>query len=558
MDLFKSQFDRVRQQLAGLTPSQKMLSAALVAIMVMTLVWFGRYAGSPEMVPLLAQSLSPDELGRIQMQLQSAGIPYKPSGDGKLLVPADRQTSAVATLSYSGALPKTITSGFDDVIKQLTAWDGQDRMTAVFNHGKELYLERIISAYPSVSSASVMIDPQFKRQIGRGDIEPTASVNLLMKDGVAGTKQMATACANLVAGAQAGMKPSQVTVVIDGKPFPIRGNAELADGGMDPGNLLETQVAAETLCTQKLEKHLGYIDGVRVFVRVQVNNASKSVVENAYNKDKSITLEQELQKQESEQTGGATAGGEPGVLANVQPVAVAGGGTGGGTPPSTTESKETIKNAVGLGMTRTETKAAAGEPTYVGASVRVPRSYFVLMAKGGDPAAKEPDQATLDKLIADEIPKIRKDVVACTGITAAGGITVEPYADLVRPARPPEVATASAVSLVVGGHAKEIALGGLALASLFMMSMIVRKGAPAVAAVSTPAAAAVAAAAAAARLEGGEQVAGEVAASPISLDGVELDDDALKAQQMLGQVTELVGDNPEAAATLIKRWMNQR
>ena len=44
MDLLKKQFDRIQQQLAGLNASQKMLTMSLLAIMVMTFLWWGKYA----------------------------------------------------------------------------------------------------------------------------------------------------------------------------------------------------------------------------------------------------------------------------------------------------------------------------------------------------------------------------------------------------------------------------------------------------------------------------------------------------------------------------------
>src|SRR5688572_6455901 len=66
MDFVKSQFDRIQQQLNGLTPSQKMLTGTLVTIMVMTLVWWGKYAGQPEMAPLLSQPLTDAEVSRIR------------------------------------------------------------------------------------------------------------------------------------------------------------------------------------------------------------------------------------------------------------------------------------------------------------------------------------------------------------------------------------------------------------------------------------------------------------------------------------------------------------
>ena len=53
MDLLKKQLEKIQQQLAGLSASQKMLTASLVAIMVMTFVFWGRYASNSEMEPVL-------------------------------------------------------------------------------------------------------------------------------------------------------------------------------------------------------------------------------------------------------------------------------------------------------------------------------------------------------------------------------------------------------------------------------------------------------------------------------------------------------------------------
>ena len=177
-----------------------------------------------------------------------------------------------------------------------------------------------------------------------------------------------------------------------------------------------------------------------------------------------------------------------------------------------------------------------------------------MVAKGGDPAAKEPDAATLDKVIASELPNIKSAVIGCTAIGKTEAITVEPYTDFIVPPRDPQVASASGITLMLGGHIKEIALGGLALASLFMMSMMVRKGAVAPVVVPAPAVRP----SAPSSLSPDEAVAGEASEQNPTLDGMELDDDSIKTQQMLSQVTSMVGESPDTAAQLIKRWMNQR
>ena len=54
-----------------------------------------------------------------------------------------------------------------------------------------------------------------------------------------------------------------------------------------------------------------------------------------------------------------------------------------------------------------------------------------------------------------------------------------------------------------------------------------------------------------------EAVAGEVGEGNPMLDAVELDDSAVKSQQMLDQVQQMVQANPDAAANLVKRWLNR-
>ena len=58
-------------------------------------------------------------------------------------------------------------------------------------------------------------------------------------------------------------------------------------------------------------------------------------------------------------------------------------------------------------------------------------------------------------------------------------------------------------------------------------------------------------------LAAGEMIAGEVGEGKAMLDGMELDEDSIKAQQMVEQVSTMVKENPDAAANLVKRWLNR-
>jgi flagellar biosynthesis/type III secretory pathway M-ring protein FliF/YscJ len=107
----------------------------------------------------------------------------------------------------------------------------------------------------------------------------------------------------------------------------------------------------------------------------------------------------------------------------------------------------------------------------------------------------------------------------------------------------------STIAVSVGAYGKEIGIGALALVSLLMVSAIVRKGS--------------AAPAGAQRGEGRadhlaeEEIAGVVPDSDGMLDDMELDEDAIRAQQIRQQVQTMVKDNPDAAANLVNRWLSR-
>jgi flagellar biosynthesis/type III secretory pathway M-ring protein FliF/YscJ len=42
-----------------------------------------------------------------------------------------------------------------------------------------------------------------------------------------------------------------------------------------------------------------------------------------------------------------------------------------------------------------------------------------------------------------------------------------------------------------------------------------------------------------------------------TMDGMEVDDDSIRTQQMIGQVSNMVKENPDGAANLVKRWLNR-
>ena len=112
-------------------------------------------------------------------------------------------------------------------------------------------------------------------------------------------------------------------------------------------------------------------------------------------------------------------------------------------------------------------------------------SYFVTMYDRGRPVDSSADSQGVGRLVAPRVPSLRRAGDACRRIAVdrPGGRhrLRRPDAGGRLSGRRQRASTAGTgmVSVLVGGHAKEIALGALAVMSLFMASMMVRKGQPA-------------------------------------------------------------------------------
>ena len=225
---------------------------------------------------------------------------------------------------------------------------------------------------------------------------------------------------------------------------------------------------------------------------------------------------------------------------------------------SSIETEEEARFEILSSSTQETTLSPAGGGKVVAASVRVPRSYFVRAYKLAKADAKDPDEATLKASIDLQLPGIRSAVKSCTGLRDDELISVESYPDVVPllaaavgATGAPAASATAPLTETVRGYSKEIAVGLLAVVSLFLVSSMVRKGTPApVAVVAAPAGPPPV-------LEAGEVVAGEVGEGSPLLDGMELDQDAVRTQQMLDQVSTMVKENPDGAANLVKRWLNR-
>jgi flagellar M-ring protein FliF len=568
MDFFKTQFDRIQQQLGGLNASQKMLSACLVVIIVMTVLWWGRYAATAEMEPLpIDQTLSAEDVGRVKNHLRGAGIAYEISGDNKVMVPSARVPEALATLTFSGALPRAPRIDFAALVKDMNPFNPSTINDAQLNNIKQLRLAEVISNYPDVRSAQVFIDASDNMHFGAARVQPSATVSIQMAPGVTASQQLVDSAARLLTGAQAGLTLKNVSVIANGVPRRVRDADE--DGGMDGSEYLKMVEEVETRVEKKVANFFS-IPQLTVTVSFKVAQESSRTESKTFDKDNIFQkATEESEKTSESSTPVPAAAGEPGALPNTGMTIASAPASGG--QATTTETETRSKFQVLAGETVKQIKTPAGVATPVAAAVRLPRSYIINALKcewknpnpKADPNAEapEPDESAIQARYRQELPDLRTAVQYAAGLPSDRAVLVSLYADrLPRPSdglAPGTIEagiTTASVTAMAGAHSREIVLGGLAVVSLFMVSMMVRRASP------LPAAAAAGIGVLQTPmpiLDATEGLVGEVSEGKQLLDAMELDEDAVRAQQMLDQVSSMVEENPDAAAGLVKRWLNR-
>jgi len=570
MDALKAQFERIRQQLSALTGTQKMLVAALVAIMVLTMLYWGKYAQNAEMVSILGeQTLAEEDIGPIDKQLELAGVQHTVVS-GKIMVPADRQAELLANLMFARVLPSDTHSAFETMSKTLNPFSSNEEREASYSQATANELSDIISRFPGVANARVVLNSKNITRI-EGSIPPSATVFISTRGEVEDVKGLVRAAADGVAHAVSGLTPSQISVIVNRRSMKVPD----ADGSsMSMSDELNDLRKAREADLQDKILRIMMIDGLSVAVNCDVENSSTESTNEKFSKPDTLVLPEHTTSDTLETVQNAPTSHEPGVGPNTGtggagsngPASIDGGGASAGSSPNTTSSaKESTDNRILPGHTQTHIVTPAGKDKVLSATVRVPLSYFPIAYKRLHPSAPAPDEGTLATATNAELVRIREAVKNVVGLKTDGDLSVDYYADA-----PPDTTvlamagTPVSTLTTVKGSAKEIGIAVLAIVSLLMMASLVRKSAPPRLATASAAGTGTATGGPvpAARsplgtLGGGEDVAGEVGVGGAALDGVEMDEEAVRTQQMVSQVSTMVKENPDGAATLVKRWLSR-
>jgi flagellar M-ring protein FliF len=550
MEFLKKLILQSKSHLSGLTVSQRAAIALCVVVMVGALAWLMEWSVKPDLVALINQDLTPEEVGRIQARLDDANATYQVQNN-RILVKADERAVWLARLGEQQALPDDISVGFDSLMKDSSPFHTMDeqawrRSVALGNE-----LAQVLRRFTGVADARVFIDKTEKRGLGRAPTVPTASIYVKMKPGAELDKPKVYALASFVAKSVAGMSVKNVGVT-----DATTGHSYTVPDPADPGSFddLDDRRRKEEYFTGKLQKLFAHIPGLLVQVQAELDAEARTVEKTTYGKPVKKSEQSETTMQDR-----GSAGASPGGVANTAKVAAEGN----------------VNEKIEKTMTKEEYTAEVDKTVETSdrmrhglkglrASINVPRSHFVAIFKQAN-ANKEPQQTDLEPIITAERAKISNQAKTLLGAADDSQVRVEWFYDTPLAGMVPAEAGAGSEAL---GLAKEYAgpagLGALAIVSLLMMLKMVRRASegpilpgeeppPPLPTLNK-------------RRKGTPEPEVEemyTAATPVGeaqvtqglLVGRELDENSVRSQQLADQVAQMIDDDADAAAGLIKRWV---
>ena len=285
-------------------------AAGLVAVAVALLLWSqqGSYA-------MLFGGLAEKDAGAVTTQLEQMAVPYRLSGAGSIMVPADQVLALRMKLAQLG-LPRGSTSG-NELLDANQFGQSPIKERNTLNRALQGELERSIMALDAVQTARVHLSVPATTAFFHDQPKPSASVVLNLHGGRTLERGQVAGIVYLVVRAVAGMNPRDVAVVDQ------HGNL-LSDtpdnAGLDRQQLQYVQQVESGLLKRVidiLEPTVGR-DNLRATVNAEVdfNQVETTSEEYKPNQNPAEATVRSMRSAESAGSGNTTPTGVPGAATN--------------------------------------------------------------------------------------------------------------------------------------------------------------------------------------------------------------------------------------------------
>jgi len=561
MEFLRQALNQIKKFLAGLKTTERLAIFLILVIICMAVYWMADYSAQREMVPLLKKSFTEQQRGRIESELTTMGETYRVSGD-QIHVLKTRERSIVDRLSFNEALPEDIVDGWASLLDGGNLWMPESARETKEKVILQKELARTISSWKGVRKAQVFINEGGKRRLNNRSSVASASVSITSDNGTPSKRKLASSTAALVSAAINRLKREDVQVIIDGRHIRLG-----ADGEQLSGLYIEQFIFWENHYREKIINALP-VRNALVQVDLKLQNSTTTTETREISPDGQGSWLATVETNGSETSSkNIQKGEEPGFVANNSDSNASASGTS-----SDQKAEEEVKKSKpfpGHKLTQKSTPPGGVPKEDRTASVYIPLSYFEGLAKRETESDQELDPDKIKEVVGRELPGLKAAVMRAMGLSGeqyednvvvdADWAGVLNAGDTALAGSGSGTGSAAESTATVAGvftrYGKHIAVSALAMISLFMVLMMVRKASgPTEFADDSSALMMGKKPPDALSVEDSNIIDGEEPGG--LLEGMELNDEVVRSQQILQQIREMVENSPEVAAKLVKKWVS--
>ncbi|HEY1600101.1 MAG TPA: hypothetical protein VGG64_10890 [Pirellulales bacterium] len=478
MDLVNRLYSQLTDLVRTMTPRARLTAALLMAVVLASLGFLGRYELAGETTYLLGgQVFSGDEITAMQGALGKAQLNDFTVEGNRLRIPREKQAVYLAALADGNALPQTLTNIFSEATDKATWFASQKQLAENTRIAKKKGVALILRSMSGVESAEVDFDKEEPRGL-RQECISTALVALKLHAGQSLSEDRAAFFQRTVAAALM-MSPQDVTVVdkINHLVYGGRGSG-VAGGGVEDYRSLKLKYQADY--EESVHKALTYVSGITVSAHVELERElrhEETRIESDANRAASVDRF-EPQRSTVNEPGGLAgsplvsskeSSNLPVLIDSVLPLGPKASPAHGGPANDRPAQNQTTTELAGL------------TPRRVTISVGVPTSYFVRVWRERHAAQAydglTPPVAELAQIQTEEIARIREHVTPLlpgAGLSSSLGdfVTVTPFSHVIEPDQPEPSSSTIAVDWVLSNWSTWIVIAAMTIGLMTLRSTL--------------------------------------------------------------------------------------
>jgi flagellar M-ring protein FliF len=566
MGFLNQSMAQLRDLWASMTPAARVTGALLLAVIGVSLGYlFQDYTGGSKEYLLNGAALTPEEANRMQAAIAEAGLNDYVREGNQILVPRGQKATYLGAVASAGALPANLDTMILDETSNISWMTDAKTRDARLKAARELMLSMIIRKMDGIEDANVLYDIQ--EQKGWTERLTTAMVSVRPAAGEVLSARTRRLIREAVAKATAGLDPKNVAIL------DLAGGTEYGgDSDVQPDDYeseyYQTRTTFEKHMKARIEELLVDIPRVRVQVTAELDEKVQSQTRAITSTGETQTIREESDKTaitdtQLEDRGrvGVTAQGPQAQQPAAESIA-----------KNEHRTETDTRDATNFVPTNEEVQTTAGfVPKDVRATIAYPSDYLVKIWR-----ERNPDAAADEKPAETEIENIEQQQE--TRITNAvaqllprqprdapyPNVRVTVYQSLTPP--PAVEPTMSNKALLwASGNSRSLIMAGLAMVSLVMLRGMVKSiPAPETNVILSMPGVGGAAGVGAMGEAGEGAIAGNVGGAGVSGGGAgarsgDKSRPKLKLKKgpsLKDDLTDMVRDDPEAAAAILRTWIS--